>query len=268
MPTEAKRAGLFPAQLKYWRHKRGLSQLDFSLTADVSSRHISFLETGRARPSREMVLRLARALAIPLRDQNTMLRAAGFEPRYEEPSLDHIPESLRGVLTRMMAQHEPYPMIVMDRLYNVLETNRAGAALMARLVANPALAAPPFNVVRMLFHPELARPFIERWEPMARFLIARLHQLALLRGEDEELRALIDEILAFPDVPEDWREPDFSTGHAPVFTVRVRIDDRPLAFTTTLTHFSEPQDVTLQELQIESYFPIDDETEAFCRALA
>ena len=139
---------------------------------------------------------------------------------------------------------------------------------MARLVANPAMLQPPFNVVRMLFHPELARPFVNDWEHLARFLVARLHQLALLRGEDEELRALIDEILAFPDIPSDWREPDFSTGNAPVFTVRAQVGDQALAFTTTLTHFSEPQDVTLQELQIESYFPIDDETEAFCRALS
>ena len=267
MKSDTPRAGLFAAQLKFWRHKRGLSQLDFSLTADVSSRHISFLETGRAKPSREMVLRLAGALAVPLREQNAMLRAAGFAPRYEEPSLASIPEALRGVLGRMMAQQEPYPLVVMDRCYNVLETNRAGAALMTKLVSDPNALTAPLNVVRMLFAPNLTRPFVQGWESLAKMLLGRLHQEALLRGEDLELRALIEEVLSYPGVPSDWH-PDFSSNQPPVYTIRVTLDDHTLAFVTTLTHFSEPQDVTLQELQIESYFPVDAATEDFCKALS
>lgn len=131
MSTGNSRGGLFAAQLKYWRRKRGLSQLDLSLAADVSARHISFLETGRARPSEAMVVRLANVLAVPPRERNALLEAAGFEPRATEP--DEIPGEIRRALEHMLAKLEPYPVVIMDQCYTVLELNRAARALFGAL---------------------------------------------------------------------------------------------------------------------------------------
>lgn len=267
MANHALRSGLFPAQLKYWRNQRGLSQLDFSLVAEVSARHISFLETGRASPSHEMVLRLGAALAVPLRDQNRLLRAAGFDAHFDEET-PSIPSVVSEVLTRMMKQHEPYPMVVLDRCYNVIQMNQGASALIPRFVADPSAATLPLNLLHMLFNPRLSRPFIRNWEALAGFLLSRVHQELLLRGDDPELRTLVDELLRFEDVPENWRGPDFATGGDPVFTMRLERNDIALAFSSTVTHFSGPQAVMLEELQIESFFPLDDETEAFCETLS
>lgn len=270
MAHQERRSGLFPAQLKYWRNQRGLSQLDFSLQAQVSARHISFLETGRASPSRDMVLRLGASLAVPLREQNRLLRAAGFDAHFEEPEQARIPPVVSDILARMMKQHEPYPMVVLDRCYNLLQMNQGAAALLPRFVAEPSDTsgtAEPVNLLRMLFSPHLARPFVEDWSSLAGFLLSRVHQELLLRGDDPELQSLLDELIRYDGVPEDWRHPDFSTGVAPVFTMRLKRDDTELAFSTTVTRFSGPQAVMLEELQIESYFPLDEETEAFCAGL-
>lgn len=256
---------MFPAQLKYWRHKRGLSQLDFSLVAAVSSRHISFLETGRAKPSREMVLRLAGVLAVPLRDQNAMLRAAGYEPRFEEPSVVDMPPSIQRVITLMLEQAEPWPMAVMDHCYDVVQANQSAMRFMSMLVADPTALTTPLNPLRMLFDERLSRPFVRDWEHLAGFLLSRLHQELLLLGDDARLRELIDDLLACPDVPEDWRRPDFSTGTDPVLTFRARLHEQDLAFLVTLTTFNSPGDVLMEELRIESYLPADDVTAAFCR---
>ncbi|MFK8004156.1 MAG: helix-turn-helix domain-containing protein [Polyangiales bacterium] len=266
MGNTALRSGLFPAQLKYWRNQRGLSQLDFSLVAEVSARHISFLETGRASPSRDMVLRLGAALAVPLRDQNRLLRAAGFDAHFDEET-PSVPAIVRDVLTRMMKQHEPYPMVVVDRCYNLVEMNQGASALITRFVSDPGAATPPLNLLHMLFDPRLSRPFVQDWETLAGFLLSRVHQELLLRGDDAELRSLLGELLSFEDVPEDWRQPDFATGGDPVFMTRLKRDEYALAFASTLTHFSGPQAVMLEELRIESFFPLDDETEAFCEGL-
>jgi len=269
MTTRPERPQLFPALLKYWRGRRGLSQLDLALAADVSSRHVSFLETGRARPSESMVLRLGATLDLPLREQNHLLRAAEFPPAFEEPPLHAIEApGVRAALDRMLAQQEPYPMVVMNRAYDVVTMNGAGMRLLPLVVANPAALVPPFNAMRGLFDPDGFRPFVQNWEAGARSLLSRLHREALHHPEDQRLRDLIDECLAFPGVPDDWREPDFSAASAPTFTVRLHKDDLRLAFLTTLTVFSAPQNVTLEDLLIESYFPLDDETAATCARVA
>src|SRR5215831_18779875 len=151
-------ARLFPALLRHFRTRRGLSQLDLALAADVSARHVSFLETGRAQPSREMVLRLGATLGLSLRDQNALLRAAGFEAQFAEPGLsDGMPESVTRAIARMLAQQEPFPMVVLDRCYNVLQRNEATRRLLSRTIADPsALPARP-NMLRVLFDPRLAR---------------------------------------------------------------------------------------------------------------
>lgn len=261
-------SNLFPALLKHWRTRRGLSQLDLALAADVSSRHVSFLETGRAQPSREMILRLASALSVPLRDQNALLVAAGYPEAFPVPSADNgLAGPVGMVLDRMLAQQEPFPMVVLDRHYDVLRTNRGATALLARMIADPgALGAPP-NVFRMLFDPRLIRPFVLDWERTARFLLSRLHRESLERPSDAGLGALLRSLFEYPDVPRGWREPDLSLPSEPWLTFRLRRDDLEIAFVTTLTVFNAPQNVTLDELRIESYFPLDEPSRRACERL-
>lgn len=265
----SERSALFPALLKHWRRARGLSQLDLALAAGVSARHVSFLETGRSQPSRGMILRLAGALDVPLRDQNDMLRAAGLEPAFEEPSL---PEALSGALdeglTRMMAHHEPFPMVVLDRRYDVIRANRGAEWLMARFVADPSALTPPINAMHLLFDPRLARPFVVGWERLGRQLLSRLHRESLGRPRDEALVRLRDELLQHEGVPADLAEPDLGAGSSdPTFTLRVAREDLELAFFGTVTLFSAPQNVTLEELRIESYFPLDERTRRTCEEI-
>jgi transcriptional regulator with XRE-family HTH domain len=259
--------GLFSAVLKYWRGLRGMSQLDLALAADVSARHISFLETGRAQPSREMVLTLGSTLDVPMREQNTMLRAAGCEDVYAEPGLDgKLAAPISHALELMLSQQEPFPMVVMNRRYDVVRTNHSAQKMLSQIIAEPEALVPPLNAFKVLFDPRLARPFIVDWERVGRAMLSRLHREALHRREDNSLSELVDEILALPDVPAAWRQPDFSADSQAAFSVRMKRDDLELAFLTTLTKFSAPQNITLEELQIESYFPLDEATEKACRS--
>jgi transcriptional regulator with XRE-family HTH domain len=261
--------GIFPALLRHWRTKRGLSQLDLAVSADVSSRHLSFLETGRAQPSREMVLRLGATLDVPLRDQNELLRAAGFPPEYGEPSVhDGLPAPIAQALERMIAVHDPFPITVLDRHYDVLRVNDGGARLFSRFVAEPAALPARLNVYRLLFDPRLVRPFVADWERVAHAMVARLHREALARTQDPALGALVRALLEYPGVPEAWRQPDFSAPAEPALTVRLRRDELDLSFLTAVTAFNAPGNVTLDELRIESYFPLDRATEQACLRLA
>jgi transcriptional regulator with XRE-family HTH domain len=269
MARSALESGLFPALLKFWRGRRGLSQLDLALAADVSTRHLSFLETGRAQPSREMVLRLGAALQVPLRDQNTLLRAGGHEPAFPEAELGaDLPPTIVQTLDRMLAQQEPYPLVVMNRRYDLLRTNRAAIRLLARCVADPSALAGPLNAALVLFDPRGLRPAIVGWEQTARALLWRLHREALDRPADGELARLLHTLHEMPGVPEHWRRPDLSEATDPVFCIRVRAGPLELGFLTTMTEFSAPQQVALEELRVESYYPLDDATARGCAALA
>jgi transcriptional regulator with XRE-family HTH domain len=263
------RGRLFSALLKYWRQRRGLSQLDLALASDVSARHLSFLETGRAQPSREMVLRLGAALDVPLRDQNALLDAAGLLEAFPEPALlDGIPAAVRMAIDRMAEQQEPFPLLVMNRVHDVLIANRAAVAFATRFVKEPSRLAGPMNTIRLLFDPELSRPFIVEWERVARSMLAILYREVLTHPEDARLRTLFSEIQEFPDMPLGFREPDLSTPSEPTFTLRLERDGLELGFLTTLTAFTAPQNVTLEELRIESFFPLDEATAAACTNLA
>ena len=269
MTAKKPRGGLYSALLKYWRGLRGMSQLDLALAADVSARHVSFLETGRAQPSEEMLLRLAANLDVPLREQNAMLRAAGFDELFEEPSIDHeVDQAIAFALERMFAQHEPFPMMAMNRRYDVLRTNHAAGRLATLLIADPTAVATPLNAFRLLFDPRLARNYIVGWKHAGQALLSRLHREALHRPEDEGLAALVEELLSYPDVPAEWRQPDFSIPNDATYSFKFKKGDLELAFLTTVTTFSAPNNITLEELQIESYFPLDQATEDACRKLA
>jgi transcriptional regulator with XRE-family HTH domain len=259
---------LFSALLKYWRGRRGLSQLDLAMHAEVSARHLSFLESGRAEPSEPMLLRLLDALDVPLRDRNEALRAAGFESRYPEPALAEIPAAIEDAIQRMMETQEPYPLTVISPEANVLRANRAASVLFPAFVAQADALEPPLNMFSLVFDPRLMRPFIANWSSVASQMLTRLHRESLKRGGDSRLDALAKRVLAFPDVPKAWRAPDFTERVDPVFSVHLRRDDVKLAFFTTITTFSSPQLVTLDELRIESSFPLDDATRRYCQAHA
>jgi len=259
---------VFAALLKYWRGHRGMSQLDLSLNAEVSARHISFLETGRSNPSPEMVLVLAEALDVPMRDTNELLRAAGFESRYEEPSVDELLSGPLGdAVQTMLTHHEPFPMMVVDRLYNVLRTNKAGTMLFAIADIDLSSQEPgEVNVLRLLFDPA-SRDMIGDWDVTASIILRRLQRESLHRPHDTAMAELLAELVSSPGVPADWRHPDLTSPDQPMLGVEFRAGDIAMSFLTTITEFNAPQNVTLDELRIESYFPLDDQTRELCHAL-
>ncbi len=255
---------LFPALLKYWRARRDYSQLQLALAAGVSARHLSFLESGRTRPSEGMVLRLLHCLQLPQRDQNEMLRSASFGVRHPEPSWDDIDPHISQAMTRMLSQHEPYPMTVVDGGYTVLRSNGAAQRLFGHFVADLDMLAGPMNVFDLVFDPARGRAAVQNWAELGRYMVARLHREALQRPEDERLPALLQRVLAYPGVPASWRQPDFSLHPEPTVSVVLARGPLVLRFFMVLTAFASVQQSALEELRIESYFPADEATREIC----
>ena len=247
--------------LRSWRRRRSLSQLDLALEADVSSRHVSFLETGRARPSREMVLRLAEHLDIPLRDRNRLLLAAGYAPLYAERSLEEpVMAPVHQALDRFLRAHEPYPAVVIDRHHNLVSANDALGALLEGVA--PELLEPPANALRVALHPQGMAPRTVNLEEWSAHLLHRLRREAALTG-DPELRRLHDELAGYPGVRlEPPREED-SAGDI-VVPLRLRTaDERELAFFGTISTFGSAVDITLDELMIEAFYPANATTASY-----
>jgi transcriptional regulator with XRE-family HTH domain len=256
--------------LRQWRTLRGMSQLDLSGEAGISARHLSFVETGRAQPSREMVLLLSRALDVPLRDRNELLIAAGYAPVYRETDLAApAMAQVRRALDFILRQQEPYPALVLDRHWDVLAVNEGSARVQAHFLDAAAVAelGPP-NAMRLMFHPRAFRPFIVNWEATAASLIQWLHRDAVSGRGDGRTRALLDELLAYPDVPRQWRRLDLDVSTTPFLSIELRRGETTLRYFTTLTSLGTPHDITLQELRIESFFPADEATEETTRQLA
>jgi transcriptional regulator with XRE-family HTH domain len=240
------------------------------MEAGVSARHLSFVETGRAQPSREMVLLLSRALDVPLRDRNALLTTAGYAAIYRESGFDApAMAQARRALDFILRQQEPYPALVLDRHWNVLRVNDGSARFQARFLDAKAVAAlgPP-NAMRLMFHRDALRPHIVNWEATAASMIQWLHRDVVSGMGDTRTRALLDELLAYPDVPRHWRRLDLDVSTAPFLPIELRRDDLVLKYFTTLTSLGTPHDITLQELQIESFFPADEATEEASRRLA
>jgi len=254
--------------IRQWRERRRLSQLSLALDAEISARHLSFLETGRANPSREMVLLLARVLEVPPRGRNELLLAAGYAPVYHERGLD-APEmaQVRRALEFTLRQQEPYPALVVDGRWNILMSNEGSSRLMG-LFLDPAEAAAlgPPNALRLFYHPRGMRRFIVNWQATAGALIQWLHR-DMLRGHPETAR-LLDELLSYPDVPKAWRTLDLDAPAAPFLAVELAKDDLHLTFFSTLTSLGVPYDITLDELRVECFFPADEGSEALMRRLA
>ena len=270
MPDRDHRAGLFPALLKHWRHQRGLSQLDLALAADVSARHVSFLETGRSTPSAEMVLLLAATLSVPLRQVNGMLRAAGHEPVYDEADRP-LPAPIIEALSLLKEHHEPYPLIVIDHTYRVLDVNAGALALFTALLdeippdldLDPAtLATVDLNLARLTFDPNGAQPHLVNFDEVGRDLLWRIQREVLADPDDGEMRDLLDELLAMPTVDPDWRHVDLSIPSDPALVLHLRHDDLDLRFLTMVTAFQAPQNVAAEQLRIETWFPYDEATAA------
>jgi transcriptional regulator with XRE-family HTH domain len=238
--------------LRAWRRRRSLSQLELSLNAGVSSRHLSFLETGRARPSREMVLHLAEELEVPARERNALLLAAGFAPLYTERSLeDSEMDLVRGAIDRFLRAHEPYPALVIDRHHDLLASNDALAVLLDGVA--PELLKAPANVLRIALHPEGMAPRTVNLAEWSAHLMQRLRREMLLTA-DPRLERLHEELAGYPGV-----ELSASGGrleaHEIVLPVRLREGDRELAFFSTLSTFGTAVDITLAELSIEAFYP-------------
>jgi len=254
--------------IRQWRERRRLSQLTLALDAEISARHLSFLETGRANPSRDMVLLLARVLEVPPRGRNELLLAAGYAPVYHERGLD-APEmaQVRRALQFTLRQQEPYPALVVDGRWNILMSNEGATRLMGLFLdpAEGATLGPP-NALRLFYHPRGMRPFIVNWQATAGALIQWLHR-DTLRGRPETAR-LLDELLSYPDVPKAWRTLDLDAPAAPFLAVELAKDDLHLTFFSTLTSLGVPYDITLDELRVECFFPADEGSEALMRRLA
>lgn len=255
---------LFSALLKYWRERRGLSQLDLALAAGISARHVCFLETGRSKPTEGTARRLLATLDLPLRERDEALRAAGFDVATKR---DHgLPRAIDDALDRMLAAQEPYPSFVVSLEADIVRRNRATEILFPRFVASPERLERERNMFSIVFDDELMRPFVVNWEQVARDMLARAQQEALRRGDGELLRAVTERAMRYPGVPEAWRGRDFAERVDPTFTIRLARDGVEIGFFTTITTFSAPQSVELEELRIESAFPIDDATRRYCEA--
>jgi transcriptional regulator with XRE-family HTH domain len=257
----------FGLLLKQWRSQRGFSQLDLAMTSQVSQRHISFLESGRAKPSREMVLQLAEVLEIPLRQQNLLLTAAGFAPIHAETDLS-APEMavIRKALDFMLRQQEPYPAIVVDRYWNLLLTNPAANRLLNAFIAPEELQALFYrdgkvNLMRAMFHLQGFRPFVLNWDDFSVHLLQRLHREAIAEGESEQSKALLDELMGYPGIAEVWHPSARTTQNTMLLTVHLKRGDLELEFFSTIATLGTPYDITLQELRIECLFPANDRTE-------
>ncbi|WP_119419410.1 helix-turn-helix domain-containing protein [Desertibaculum subflavum] len=264
---EAEPAGAFSRLLRHWRSARRLSQLGLAAEASISARHLCFLETGRARPSREMVRLLGTALDLPLAEQNALHVAAGFVPPHGERGLaaDNL-EPVQQALDFILRQQEPYPAIVVDGRWDIRIRNQ-GSARVFRLFhqAYDMPTALAGNAVHVVFHPKGLRPFIANWAAFAGHMIQILHR-EVAQGH-RPAAELLEEIGAYPDLPAGWRRPAPPAAAAPVMTMQLRKGERRFAFFSTFTTLAMPTDAALQKLKIESFFPADSATEETIRNL-
>lgn len=252
-----------------WRSRRGRSQLDLAYEVGVSPRHLSFVETGRSRPSPELVLALAEHLDVPLRERNTLLLSAGFAPRFRHTPLDDpAMTSTAAALQRLLDTHEPYPGLVLDRHWNVVLANQAAATLVD--VLPQKLKGPPINVFRASLHPDGLARITLNFDDWAIYLLAQLHRLVAVTA-DRDLADLEAEVTAYPNVIELRRRSDWTTPTgepALLIPCRLDLDGTELSLFTTLTTFGTPRDITLDELAIELFFPADGPTDSVLREAA
>jgi len=267
---------VFGELLRSWRLARRASQLELGMEAGVSARHISFIETGRAKPSHEMVIILATVLDVPLRERNLLLHAAGYAPLYSETSLDDPQMAqVRRALELILEQQEPFGAIVFDRHWDIVMVNAAYMRFTSLLFGSSyntvvplkVISPPRPNLLHKLFDPSGWRPFIKNWDVVARSLISRVHREIVL-GRDPATRELLSAILAYPGVPKRWGEPNFEAPQDVIIPIEMRLGDQTLRFFSTIATLGSPHDITLQELRIESFHPADETTAGIARSVA
>ncbi|MES2509296.1 MAG: helix-turn-helix transcriptional regulator [Pseudomonadota bacterium] len=264
-PTGRSTPQAFGDHLRHWRQHRHLSQLDLAQEADISTRHLSFVETGRSVPSREMVMRLTERLNIPLRERNALLIAAGYAPMYRErPLADPALDAARQAVELLLKSHEPYPALAIDRHWNLIAANRMVAPLMAG--ADASLLQAPMNVLRLSLHPQGIAGKIVNIVQWRMHLFERLRQ-QIAATADPVLTDLLAELKAYP-VPENADSDDVDGEHGGVvMPLKFRTPHGVLSLISTTTIFGSPVDVTLQELALETFFPADDFTRQVLQSL-
>jgi transcriptional regulator with XRE-family HTH domain len=261
------RDATFASQLRSWRQRRGYAQLALAGRAGISQRHLSFLELGRTLPSRDMVTRLAAALDLPLRQYNVLLLAAGFAPEWRQRDLAATDLSqVTSALDHMLAQQEPYPAVVVDRHWNLLRSN-AGAVRLVAFLVGPIAPGTPINLADALVAPDVLRPHLLNWAEVVRHFIRSVEADAKADGL-METAALLDRLMAYKGVRMALNAPANGPGTGPVLAMHFRKADTSLRLFTTIATLGTPQDVTLQELRIECFFPADEETATILRGWA
>jgi transcriptional regulator with XRE-family HTH domain len=255
----------FASRLRWWRQHRGLSQLDLAGRAEISQRHLSFLELGRASPSSEMVIRLASALDVPLRQHNALLLAAGFAPVWRQTDLA-APElsQVRSALDYMMAQQEPFPAVAVDRHWNLLKSN-SGAVRLVEFLVGPLAPNTPVNLADALVAPDVLRPFLLNWVDVVRYFIRSVEADAAADGAPETA-ALLERLLAYEGVRSAVKARTAELAITPVLPMHFRKGNTALRLFTTIATLGTPQDITLQELRVECFFPMDDESNDVLRS--
>ncbi len=270
-PLRTVHTSSFGALLKHWRFQRKASQLELALRSGISQRHVSFIESGRAKPSAQMVMQLAEALDMPLRDRNALLLAAGYAPYYRERPLgDREMAPVFEALTHMLKHHEPYPAVAVDRDFNVLLENQGFRGLVATF-GNPAQVwarccpdGVP-NLLRLTFHPQGARPFIRNFEEVGALLLMRAYRESLARPHSTTQRFLA-ELKVDPSIPVHWQSPGLHSEAPPVLPLVLGNEQVTLSLFAMISTFGTPHDITTDEVRVESFFPADQTTETILRA--
>jgi transcriptional regulator with XRE-family HTH domain len=260
----------FASALRYWRTRRGLSQLKLALDAGVSQRHLSFLEGARAQPSRELVLKLGVVLDVPLRQRNAMLLAAGFAPAYQERKLaDPELASVMQALDFMLRQQAPFPALVVDRLWNLVMFNEPAAGMMRWLLGMPVDAVIPhdgsINVLRLMLSPDGLRRHLRNWQDVCADSLLWIQREAMADGPGSEATALLAELSALPGMPAAGHVPNLDRRALPFLPLQLERDGVELNLFTTITTLGTPHDVTVHELRLESFFPADEASAAWFR---
>lgn len=257
------------ALLRAWRASRGVSQLDLALRSGLSARHLSFIETGRTQPSRQALLTIGETLELPLRERNRLLEAGGYARVYRQTPLDAEEMShVRGLLQFVLDHHEPYGAVVIDRYWNVIMSNGAASRSLPAF-SDPALwTAQPVNLLRLVFHPLRLRQFVVNWKEVSRHLVLRAHRELDGPGKDDQAAALLAELHGYPDVPARPIAPPPATISDLVLPVHLRKDGIDFRTFSTIMTLGTPQDVTLQELRVETFFPADEASDQVLRAMA
>ncbi len=260
--------------LRGWRDRRKSSQLNLALEAGVSQRHLSFLESGRAKPSRDMVLQLSDVLDVPLRDRNALLHAAGFAPVFQQRSLDNEEmQAVKKALEMTLSHHEPYPAIVMNSHWDILMQNEAATKFIGLLGDSASLwqtvdPGGSHNAMRLVFHQQGLQPLIKNWEQVATFLLCRMQKEVAADPTHHQLAALLEELCGYANLPPDWRNQAWSNIPPPIMTMELEFNGRNLNIFSMLSSFGTALDITAATLCVETFFPADENSSLLFKQLS